>query len=465
MGLIQLINILIARRWIILIALLVCVTVALGFAKTLPERYEARARLLLDVVKPDPVTGTLMGGQAARTYIRTQLELIQDYRIAGDVAEKLGWLENPDVIASWQSETGGAGEMRRWAAQRIINGTSANMIEGSNILEIVYQGPNPGVAKALVAKIREAYIDASLRFKTESAARSADWYREQTDRANVALTSAETAKSRFEQENGIVMGPSNSEAEAAKLAGLQSALIGARNGQPSQQFEATKLTTNSPVVDQLKMQAAAIDDQIAQAGERLGLQHPTYKALLARRALLNTQLSYEQSSARSSAAAQTGASAQAIAQLQAEYDAQKAKVLGMKDRLDRLSQLDREVEQRRDQYNKAVARTADLRLQANMSDSGLVVLGDAFATTKPTFPNIPLIGSLAAAFGLGIGVLLALLTELFARRVRGMEDLAFASKVPVVAVIADQARSPLRDRIRRLLTRKRSTTPDWQPAQ
>lgn len=462
---IQFLRILMARRWIILATLVTCVVVALGVASVLPERYPAKARVLLDIIKPDPVTGQMISGGFARGYTKTQIELIQDYRVAGDVVDKLGWAQNPAVVASWQSETGGNGDLRRWGAQRIINATSANIVEGSNILEITYEAPNPDVAKTIVSLLREAYIDASLRFRTDSAGRTADWYLEQADRAQRALATAETAKSKFEQANGIVMTPGGTEAESTKLAGLQAAVLSARGSEGSQQFQATMQATTSNVVDQLKIQLATLNDQMEQAAEKLGIEHPTYKAMISRRNLLNSQLSKETAAARSAGAAQSGSSRQSVAGLQAEYDAQKAKVLGMKDKLDQLAQLQRDVDLRRSQYEKAAARTADLRLEANVSESGLVVLGDAIGSSTPSFPNWPQIGGLSVAFGLALGIALAVLTELLARRIRGSEDLSFASKAPVLAVIADAAPTPWRDRLRRLLSRRGPADSGLQPAQ
>lgn len=459
MSLIQFLRILAARRWIILISLITCVTVATVVASILPERYPARARVLLDIIKPDPVTGQMISGSNSRGYIKTQIELIQDYRVAGDVVEKLGWLQSPDLIAQWQAETGGAGDMRRWGAQRIINSTEAGVVEGSNILEITYTSPNPEVSKAVVGLLREAYIDASLRFRTDSAGRTADWYREQADRAQQSLAQAEAAKSKFEQDNGIVIAAGGVEAESAKLAGLQSALVSLQGSSGTAQF----LPPASAVVDQLKLQVTTLNDQIEQAGEKLGTEHPSYKALVARRNLVQKQLAQESVSARAASAAISGASRQSVSQLQAEYEAQKAKVLGMKDKLDQLAQLQREVDQRRAAYEKSAARTSDLKLESSVSESGLVVLGDAIGAQEPSFPNWPQIIGLATTFGLGLGVILAVLTELIARRVRGPEDLAFASKAPVLAVIADVAPSRWRLRLRKLLSRR--STGDLQPAE
>ncbi|KAB7648926.1 Wzz/FepE/Etk N-terminal domain-containing protein [Polymorphobacter fuscus] len=465
MSIMQFLRILMVRRWIIIISLVTCVVVAVATAKSLPERYDARARVILDVVKPDPVTGQMLGGPAVRSYIKTQTELIQDYRVAGDVVDRAGWLQNPAVIAAWQADTGGVGDMRRWAAQRIINATNAGMVDTSNILEITYEGPNPEVAKTIVSMLRDAYIDASLRFRTDSAGRTADWYREQSDRAQRALVAAEDAMNKFEKDNGIVMGPQNAEAESSKLASLQGALMAARASATDRDFEATRAATTAPVVDQLKVQLATLNDQIGQAGERLGTEHPTYKALLSRRQMLNSEISRETAAARAAGAMQSGSSASSIARLNAEYEAQKALVLGMKGKLNELGQLQREVELRRDQYQKAAARTADLRLQANLSESGLVVLGDAMANGAPSFPKWPMILGMSAGFGLALGIVIAMITELMARRVRGVEDLAFATRAPVLAIVAEGNRTSWLDRIRNRFSSGRKATAEWQPAQ
>jgi hypothetical protein len=70
-------------------------------------------------------------------------------------------------------------------------------------------------------------------------------------------------------------------------------------------------------------------------------------------------------------------------------------------------------------------------------------------------------------FGLLLGVVVALLSELMARRVRGVEDLAFAGKVPVLAVIADGRRRRAGGLIRRIFGRfgPQHSNANWQPAQ
>lgn len=64
------------------------------------------------------------------------------------------------------------------------------------------------------------------------------------------------------------------------------------------------------------------------------------------------------------------------------------------------------------------------------------MLGSAVAPQNPAFPNMPLIVFGSLTLGLGVGVLVGLLMEMFGRRVRGPEDLWAAIDAPLIAVIA-----------------------------
>ncbi len=166
--------------------------------------------------------------------------------------------------------------------------------------------------------------------------------------------------------------------------------------------------------------------------------------------MIEQQLAKANAAARSSDGGSLGAAAAAsAARLESEVAAQKTKVLALKSKLDQLAQLQREVDLRKAQYEKAAARAADLKLEADVSETGLVPLGEAFVTGTPTFPNKPLILGLGAVAGIGLGVVLAIVVEMLSRRIRGPEDLAHAAGAAVLAVIADVAPVSLLQRLRR----------------
>jgi uncharacterized protein involved in exopolysaccharide biosynthesis len=117
------------------------------------------------------------------------------------------------------------------------------------------------------------------------------------------------------------------------------------------------------------------------------------------------------------------------------YQSQRARVIGQRGELEQLRRLQAEVDVRREQYTKTAARAAELGQQSQVPDAGLTMLTAAKPPSAAAFPNRPLILGGALLFGLGLGILLALLLELMNRRVRTVQDMEFG-QVPLLAVIS-----------------------------
>src|SRR3712207_97167 len=134
MSLTQFVTILMARRWMIMTAVCASLLGALLTVAIVPPRYTASTRVMLDIIKPDPVTGEVIGNQFLRAYTKTQTELIRDYKVAGPIVEQRGWTRDPAMVARYDL-AGDPNVARRRMAQVIIDNTQAQLIDGSNILE------------------------------------------------------------------------------------------------------------------------------------------------------------------------------------------------------------------------------------------------------------------------------------------------------------------------------------------
>ena len=431
MSLIQFLRILAARRWIMLAALLSCVLVAAVVTSILPKRYEATARVMLDTATPDPITGATIGNQY-RAFAKTQTELIQDEQTAGRVVDQLGWTNEPTLLSQYASTTNGKGnDVRRWLAQQILDVTTARLVAESNIIEIKYTSTSPDAAKRIADLIRQTYIDLTLEIRRKGAGRNADWYRDQADKAKQLLVNAEAERSKFAKQNGIVLQADNTDIENSKLNALSTQSASAATT-PTATY-AAPVTTGAATV-----QLETINQQIAQAAQTLGPNHPGYQALLRQKTVVESAAARE----RASGGGVKGPSANAyVAQVNSAYEAQKNRVVGQRDKVDQLTQMNRDIDVKRDQYLKSAQRAADLRLQATTAESGVSLLGDPTVPDKPSYPKIPLIMGGAIGFGGALGVCLALLIELLGRRVRSDEDLVYAAKAPVFAIIGQPENS------------------------
>ena len=416
-----------ARRSVILVTLLICLVAGALVGKMVPKQYEAKTRVMLDTLKPDPVTGQAISGANAKAYVQAQTEIIRDFRVASAVVDHFGWDKMPQFIAEYRAQYGNdLSGLRRSLAQMVIANTTVEQTSlTSNILEIGYRSSSPDSARKIVEALRTAFIEQSLAFKREAAAKNSRWFREQAEKLKGQLAAADARKSAFEQKNGIILQDDNVDAESAKLKALTAT---APVLPPAMASGPIAIPPSA-----LAGQVAQIESQIASAQQSLGPNHPDILALRRQRDAVAAAAAREQAAARAAAAASrqvsTGPSVASM------ISAQTQKVLAQRGLVGQAQRLAGEVYVLRDQLAKTAAKAAEFELQAQSTDIGLEPIGAAVAPDKPIAPFfwLFLLGGLVVGALIGVAVALAL--ELLVRRVRGVEDLEAIEGLPVLGVL------------------------------
>lgn len=424
----QFVRILWARRALILLTTVAAFAASLLVVRIVQVRYDATSRVMLDIIKPDPVSGEGISSGFARAYTKTQSELIRDYRVAGRVVDQLGWINSPLYVAAYRARgTNDHRDLRRWLAQLVIDRTKVNLVDTSNILEITTSSSTPESARVIADAVRQAYIDQTLSFKRDSAAQASQWFEQQAAQLRRQLTEAEARKSAFERANGIVLEDDTQDTEEARL----KAMTAGSPAPPAAVAGPAAATAASPLAGQL----AQIDGQIVVAQKTLGPNNPTLIALQQQRGAL-ARADAEQAAAARAATRGTGGPAGPSAE--SMYRAQQQKVLSQRGKVAEARQLATDIVLLRDQFAKTAGRAAELQRQAASTETGLTLLGSAVAPSVPAFPNkrLMLLGSLA--LGMGLGIVLSIFLELLRRRVRATDDLRLAG-VPVIGALSPHA--------------------------
>ncbi len=411
-----------ARRVVIGCATLACLFGAILVCSLLPPRWESTVRVMLNSLKPDPVTGEVVAGPAMRVYVQTQQELVTDYSSASKVAEQIGWFSDPSLIRQYEKRSkNDQRDFRRFLADIVIENSKAKLVEGSNIMEISYTATTAKSAKAVTDALLKGYMDAALEYKREDAERNAVWYADRTEKAKQALDAAVATEAAYSRENGVVMQGDRTDADTARLQSLT------MQGAPLQ----TPFVP-SEVSSPASMQLAELDAQISAASKVLGPNNPGMVELRQRRESLAALVERDKANQRAYAAHEGSGGGSALARAVAQ---QKAQVLANSEKVGRLTQLHQDVELRREQYNRMSAKTAQYREEAMSTDIGVVPLGTATTPKKAKFPNWTLILPGALVLGLAVGVLVSLLMELISRRVRAPEDLELVGDIKMICVI------------------------------
>ena len=420
MSLLQFLRILWARRAIVLVSALSALLAAVIAVQVLPPRYQAESRLELNLGTPDPVTGEQIASQFARAYTKTQENQL-DIGTARRAVDRLGLTRDPELQQSYrESQAAGDVDFGTWLARRVQMNADARFIEGSNILAIIYTASTPAMARDGANALREAYIEATTSARRAVASQNAQWHARQAQLASGELQRLESAKTQFERQHGLIL-EDNVDVDTARLQAL------AGQGVPPSSPAYRGGATSSAAAVQL----AQVEAQLAQASRTYGPNHPQMQELQARRAALAAQAGQDRAAAAQaqSPVATTGGSERAL-------QAQRARVIGQRDEVNQLRRMQNQIDVVRAEYVRLAQRATELRQEANAPVTRLVRRDAAVTPERPVFPNVPLMLVGALGFGLGLGVLLAMLAELFARRVRGIEDLAGSVDVPVLVVIS-----------------------------
>ena len=426
MSIAQFLRILLVRRIFIIVALMASILGGFAVIKMIPKQYEAKSRVLLQLIRPDPVTGEVIQSGFARAYTKTQMELIKDYRVAGRAVDKLGWLGSASLAEQYR-RSGSDMPFRRWLAGIIMAGTDARLIEGSNILEIAYTGQSPDSAATIANALRESYEEQTVQFKRQDATKNARWFQEQTTTLRKRLLEAEARKAEFEKANDIILQDDNTDSDSARLAALAS------SPPPLPSMSVGPAATVAPP-GPAQMQLAQIDAAMATASRTLGPNHPDFIAMQRQREVVANSAAQERAAAAANARAASAGAVSAGPSAAAQFDAQRQKVLAQRGKLAEAKQLQNDVAVLRAQLNETQQKAAQAEQEAQVGDAGLTLLGNATPPDSATFPKTVPVMSAALALGLGLGVMLALLVELLNRRVRGPEDLIIDG-VPLVGMM------------------------------
>ena len=411
-----------ARRILIVSATVSCLVGALIVCAILPPRWDSAARVMLDYIKPDPVTGEMITGRATQAYVDTQIQLVTDYTVAGRVAEQAGWLSDPELLSEYNGRSkADARDYRRWLADIVIAHTKVKLVEGSNILEITYTDTTAERAKRFAESLRQAYLDDSLEVKQLDARKNAAWYANESSKAKQALDDAVAVETAFERANGVVMQDNKTDADSARLQALS-----------TQSAPLVAPTAPASFTSPISRDLAAVDSEIALNEKTLGPNNPEMQALRAKRAALAVLVAKDNAAAQNA----TGRAASGgLGALNQAVEAQKAKVIGQSEKMGKLAELHQDVELRRTGYEQASAKTAQYRQEEASDDVNITALGTAATPTSPAFPNYWLIVPGSIVLGLAFSLMVSLLMELLGRRVRSPDDLDMVDDVPLVCVV------------------------------
>jgi len=448
----QFMSILRARWKAALAMLLFTIGVALALSLLLPKKYTASAALVVDVKSPDPIAGMVLAGMMAPGYMQTQVDIIQSDRVAQRVVRDMKLNQSPESRAKWMETTDGAGEFEAWLANALQTHLDVKPSRESNVLSVSYVSPDPKFSAAMANAFVQAYIDTNLDLRVDPAKQYSSFFDSRAKELREALEKAQARLSTYQKEHGLVSGDERFDVENAKLNELSTQLItmqalSAESTSRQQQALASPNqlpdVINNPVVAGLRADLSRQEAQLQQLSTRLGDANPQVLELKANITELRSRYDTEVRRVSSSMGISNNINKSREADVRAALEAQRAKVLKLKDQRDEAMVMQRDLEASQRAYDAVAARLTQTSLESQNNQTNVSILTRAAVPAKHSSPKLLLNMLVATFLGLLLAVGIALLRELMDRRVRSPEDLVRSIGLPVIGMIPQPMRGRL----------------------
>lgn len=465
MRLSQMLAILAARRWIALWVFFLTVLVTTLLSFLLPKTYTASTTVVMNAKSADPVTGQMLPAALMPGYMATQFDIIASRNVAHKVVDKLQIAQNATARAKFQEATDGEGDIRDYYADQFLQGLEVKPSRESSVIEISYRGPDPGFAAALANAFAEAYIQTTLELKTNPAKQASIFFDNQIKALRAEVEKAQAKLSAYQKEHGITTSEGRLDVEMARLDELSSQLVVAQaqtydsNSRRNQlkrgaAAESPEILSNG-LIQGLKSQLVQAEAKLAEASQRLGVNHPQYQAAQQEVNNLRQSIQLEIGKASSSVGQSAQVSQMREGEIKAALDAQKQRVLKLRGEQDAMAVLLREVDSAQRIYDNALLRFGQTSLESQSGQTEIAVLNPATPPLKHSSPKILINIVLSIFLGALLAVGCAIATEMMDRRVRSAEDLSELMAIPLLAALV-KPKPTLREMLERWLKKPKT---------
>ncbi len=435
------------RRLIAATAIGIVMLVALLLA-VLPRAWTASADVYIDYRENDPISGRTLSAMLDDSYMQTQMEMIRSHAVAERVIDAMQ-LRNTAAHRELVERQGEA-RANDLLLQSLRDNIQVTATRGSRVVEVSFDGDSPESARDFVNEIVRSYIAVTQTIATNAARSRSEQYNLQLEQLRTEADTIQAKLTQYQQETGIL---STDERDDLAIRGLnelvsQAALLQTRRrqAQASSDVVAAMLASGVrieelpevaqlPGINSMKSTLSEVDRRLSDARAKLGPQHPTVRALVEERDQLIGRIGSEARVARARAQKEVDLLAAQDAAIQADIEKRRQDILQKKIHRDRVAAYQRQLASVLQVYNTALQKYDGLLMASNITQPNLTVLRAADLPSKPSRPRV--MQSLAASViaGLFVGLSLALVLELWRRRVRCMDDMQRGMRVPLLGRI------------------------------
>ncbi|MGJ7522947.1 GumC family protein [Variovorax sp. LT1P1] len=441
----QLFYILKARRWLLVLSVLVVLGVALAYRFVAPGNYRAVASVIVDPRGINPVSGVATQEPMAQSAVLgTYANIARSEGIARQVLQQLPAASTDRLKALWlRSHEPNEAGFDAWAARRLMKEVDVRAGgQASNVLDITVTHRDNREAAAIANTYAAAMMRYAQDMRTSSARRDAEYFRGQALAFKRDTEEAEQRLASFQRQNGITSVDDRMDVETSRLAALSSQAIvnqdlsyesSSRARQGAGSSVSTELVNNT-LVQSLSADLARKEARVRELSARLGVNHPDMQTANEQVVEARSALARESRNVAASLNSNSAAARSRAAALRGDSEQQRQKVIELNALRVEMSSLDKDVLQKRKLYEAALQRSAETGLEAGSQRADLQLLTEAFPPEDRAGPGASVLLPLATLVGLLVGILLSIGLDRLRPRIYRPVDLE-AMGVQVLQVV------------------------------
>lgn len=459
-------------KWIILLLAISSTILSMLVVSMVKPTYRAVTTLMIEA-EPAKILSVdeIYAVDASRTeYYLTQFEILKSRSLAAKVIDHLGLLSNVEFLLELQSshsilplsvserKSSGSGKIqvdlereKQAAIDYLLKNLTVKPILKTQLVKINFDSWSPELAANISDAFAQSYIDSYLEAKADITSRATVWMNKRLGQIKSKLEQSESKLQAFREKEGLVELDDDIRTLAAirvkqlvsqiselqkELSQKQSLYQSIIQNQKNNKFLLTlPEIAEEPLILELRLKLANLLGKVSELAKRYGPKHPRIIAA-------NAEIEAVQNSINLQVVDSAKRLIDSFLMLQQHAEDLDKKLA--KANLDyqvfaeteiHFKELLREVESNRHVYNAFLMRIKETSELSGFESANARVIDFATLPYHPVKPRKKVIFVLTFIFSIGVGMVLALLSEAIIERVRDRNDVRRKINYPALGVI------------------------------
>ncbi len=452
------------RKWVILTFVVAALVIATLITFTLSTRYTAQAlvRIESENINQSSINleNFLSENRLDTALVLSEVEVLRSRTVAAAVVERLQMIGGEAApqqksgnfktlsVTSQDSDNRLMSGRETRLVNKFLKNLSIKSIPGSYVIQISYTDTDPKMAALVANTVVDVYLEKRLEQKFNATQKVTQWLdrRLQTLREQVRV--AEQAVENYRANNDLI-GGARYEVTAQQISELNSQLVLAKSDRAEAEARLQDMKSgaidsagadsadvmNARLVQDLKKTETDLLRRKADLSSRYGPKHPAMININAELADLRANLRAESAKVAGTLEAELEIAQARVDSLQKTLNELQNTKRGENQDMIALRELEREAESTRLIYDNFLNTYKRSDQKEQLEGPEAQVLSYAAVPEQPSYPNKPLIISLAAAIALFLGITFVLVLEKLDNAFRSASQLESSTGYPCFGLI------------------------------